>query len=169
MHVPVQLPECIDSQKPAAERYIEDCSQVIAKGLVDGDYAGEILGAAVEVAQRNELHKFVVIPKRWVVERLFAWLEKCRRLWKNCERKLNTSLQFIILGFLAVTAKKIGNRFSVHRDGVNHPPTLLCSGRSGKRCAASTPCAPRAWRIRRRGCVLCHFRLSDFGLDFQGA
>ena len=31
------------------------------------------------------------LPKRWVVERSFAWLEKCRRLWKNCERKLNTS------------------------------------------------------------------------------
>jgi hypothetical protein len=31
------------------------------------------------------------MPKRWVVERSFAWLEKCRRLWKNCERKLETS------------------------------------------------------------------------------
>ena len=38
-----------------------------------------------------KLHTFVVLPKRWVVERSFAWLEKCRRLWKNCERKLNTS------------------------------------------------------------------------------
>ena len=40
---------------------------------------------AVEVVKRNELHTFVVLPKRWVVERSFAWLEKCRRLWKNCE------------------------------------------------------------------------------------
>ena len=39
---------------------------------------------------------FKVIPKRWVVERSFAWLEKCRRLWKNCERKLNTSLHMVI-------------------------------------------------------------------------
>jgi transposase len=30
------------------------------------------------------------MPQRWVVERSFAWIEKCRRLWKNCERKLNT-------------------------------------------------------------------------------
>jgi transposase len=36
------------------------------------------------------------MPKRWVVERPFAWLEKCR-LWKNCERKLETSLQFMTL------------------------------------------------------------------------
>jgi transposase len=67
--------------------------------LVDGGYTGErfedlvfqILGATVKVVKRSELHKFVVIPKRWVVERSFAWLEKCRRLWKNCERKLHTS------------------------------------------------------------------------------
>ncbi|WP_196813011.1 transposase, partial [Bacillus sp. GeD10] len=30
-------------------------------------------------------HKFVVLPKRWIVERTFAWLENYRRLWKNCE------------------------------------------------------------------------------------
>ncbi|MEL6723363.1 MAG: IS5 family transposase, partial [Pseudomonadota bacterium] len=64
--------------------------------MTDGGYTGQrfadavydILGATVEVAKRNELHTFAVIPKRWVVERSFAWLEKCRRLWKNCERKL---------------------------------------------------------------------------------
>jgi transposase len=56
--------------------------------LVDGGYTGEkfankvndILGATVEVVKRNELHKFVVLPKRWIVERSFGWLEKCRRL-----------------------------------------------------------------------------------------
>jgi len=38
----------------------------------------EILGEHVEVqiAKRSELHTFKVIPKRWVVERSFAWLEK---------------------------------------------------------------------------------------------
>ncbi len=75
--------------------------------LVDAGYTGEkfatqikdIIGATVEVIKRSELHSFVVLPKRWVVERSFAWLEKCRRLWKNCERKLNTSLQMIVLSF----------------------------------------------------------------------
>ena len=50
-------------------------------------WGAKLLGAAVEVVKRNELHTFVVLPKRWVVERSFAWLEKCRRLWKNCETK----------------------------------------------------------------------------------
>ena len=79
----------------------------VRKAPVDGGYTGKpfatavqsLLGAAVEVVKRNKLHTFVVLPKRWVVERSFAWLEKCRRLWKNCERKLNTSLQMVALAF----------------------------------------------------------------------
>lgn len=86
----------------------------VEKVLVDGGYTGErfenlvfrILDATVEVAKRNELHKFAVIPKRWVVERSFAWLEKCRRLWKNCERKLHTSEQLIVLAFLSLLLKR---------------------------------------------------------------
>ena len=81
---------------------------------MDGGYTSEpfaeatleTLGAEVEVAKRSELHKFAVIPKRWVVERSFGWLEKCRRLWKNCERKLNTSLQMVVLAFLSLLAKR---------------------------------------------------------------
>lgn len=82
--------------------------------LVDGAYTGErfeemvwkILGARVEVVKRSELHKFAVLPMRWVVERSFAWLEKCRRLWKNCERKLETSMQIITLAFLALLVRR---------------------------------------------------------------
>ena len=68
----------------------------------------EILGqtVTVQIAKRNELHTFKVMPKRWVAERSFAWLEKNRRLWKNCERKLNTGLQWIHLAFLALLLKR---------------------------------------------------------------
>jgi transposase len=82
--------------------------------LADGGYTGEpfakavrtTLGATVEIAKRNELHTFAVIPKRWVVERSFSWLEKCRRLWKNCERKLNSSLNMAVLAFLTLLLKR---------------------------------------------------------------
>jgi transposase len=66
----------------------------------------KIIGADVEIAKRNELHTFEVIPKRWVVELTKAWLEKCRRLWKNCERKLETSLQMVVLAFLSLLLKR---------------------------------------------------------------
>ena len=82
--------------------------------MTDGGYTGtsfadsvrEILGASVEIAKRSELHTFKVMPKRWVVERSFAWLDKCRRLWKNCERYLNTSLQFANLAFLVLLLRR---------------------------------------------------------------
>jgi len=82
--------------------------------LADGGYVGQpfaqavqdMLGATVQIAKRSELHTFAVIPKRWVVERSFAWLEKNRRLWKNCERKLNSTLQFIHLAFLALLLRR---------------------------------------------------------------
>lgn len=86
----------------------------VEKVLVDGGYAGEgfanrirdEIGAAVEVAKRSELRAFAVMPKRWVVERDFAWLEKCRRFWKNCERTLATSLQMVVLAFVSLLLKR---------------------------------------------------------------
>jgi len=88
--------------------------QAVQSILADGGYVGqpfahaveELLGAEVQIAKRSELHTFAVMPQRWVVERSFAWIEKCRRLWKNCERKLNTSLQFIHLAFLALLLRR---------------------------------------------------------------
>ena len=99
------------SDRKGAEAAFERCAddlQSVKSVLADGGYTGEafadevlsILGATVQIAKRNELHTFEVIPQRWIVERSFAWLEKCRRLWKNCERELNTSLQFVHLAFL---------------------------------------------------------------------
>ena len=83
--------------------------------MADGGYTGKpfagevqnLLEASVEVVKRNELHTFVVLPKRWVVERSSAWLERCRRLWKNCERKLDTSLQMVVLAFAVLILKRL--------------------------------------------------------------
>ena len=86
----------------------------VTKALVDGGYTGEpfatgvseLIGAKVEVVKRSELHTFKVIPKRWVVERSFSWLEKCRRLWKNCERLLATSMQMVVLAFVRLLVRR---------------------------------------------------------------
>ena len=80
----------------------------LKKILADGGYTGKkfanavksISGAEVEAVKRNELHTFAVLPKRWIVERTFGWLDKCRRLWKNCERLLQNSFQMISLAFI---------------------------------------------------------------------
>ena len=85
-----------------------DYLDLLKKIMADGGYTGEkfaeavksVCGAEVEVVKRNELHTFVILPKRWIVERTFGWLDKCRRLWKNCERLLHNSLQMIFLAFI---------------------------------------------------------------------
>lgn len=105
------------SDKAGAKEMISERASEFAKVrkvLVDGGYNGkpfaefveEAIGAEVEVAKRSELHKFAVIPRRWVVERSIAWLEKCRRLWKNCERKLITSLAMMRLAFISLLLKR---------------------------------------------------------------
>ena len=87
---------------------------MLKKILADGGYIGKkfadsiksLCEADVEIAKRSELHTFAVIPKRWVVERSFAWLDKCRRLWKNCERKLQNSFQMITIAFIRLLLKR---------------------------------------------------------------
>lgn len=91
----------------------------VTKVLVDGVYAGtrferlvwQIIGAKVAVVKRNGLHTFAVLPQCRIVERSLAWLEKCQRLWKNCERKLETSLQLVVLAFLALLLRRHYNSF----------------------------------------------------------
>ncbi len=105
------------TDRDGALKAIERCKEnlrSVESVLVDGRYTGqpfadgvlERIKATVQVVKRNELHAFVVLPKRWIVERSLAWLEKCRRLWKNCERKLNTSLQMVHLAFLKLLLKR---------------------------------------------------------------
>ena len=86
----------------------------VKKILVDGGYTGQnfadeikrISGAEVEVVKRNVLHAFEVLPKRWIVERSFDWLDKCRRLWKNCERLLQNSFQMFTLAFIRIILRR---------------------------------------------------------------
>ncbi len=74
----------------------------VTKLWADGGYAGPKLEAAlaahglgsiVEIVQRpRETRGFTVLYRRWVVERTFAWMSRCRRLAKDFERTLESSL-----------------------------------------------------------------------------
>ncbi len=98
-------------------RYYRDVTKNLShikKVLVDGGYSGEkfadsiksLTEADIEVAKRNELHTFAVIPKRWVVERSFGWPHKCRRLWKNYERDMQNSFQMVVIAFIRIFLKR---------------------------------------------------------------
>jgi hypothetical protein len=55
----------------------------------------------VEIVKRNDLHKFVVLPNRWIVERTLAWISRNRRLARDFERYARTVAAFVRLAMTA--------------------------------------------------------------------
>ena len=49
----------------------------------------------LEIVKRSDCHKFVVLPKRWIVERTIGWLNRCRRLAKDWECLNRSALAFL--------------------------------------------------------------------------
>ena len=86
----------------------------IAKIIADAGYTGEnfasavfaLIGIDIDIVKRTELHKFAIVPKRCIVERTFGWLEHYRRLWKNCERKLDNTVQMTVLAFISLLLRR---------------------------------------------------------------
>ena len=69
---------------------LDDGGIHLQKIWADGGYAGKLVtwckesyGIDLEIIKRSDKGKFVVLPRRWVVERTFGWLNRYRRLSKN--------------------------------------------------------------------------------------
>ena len=81
----------------------------------DGAYAGQLIdwaeneyGHKLEIIKRNDDVKgFVVLPRRWVVERTFSWLNNCRRLSKDYERLPKTSESLIYLAMIRLMLRRV--------------------------------------------------------------
>jgi transposase len=89
-----------------------DLSHVFA----DRVYRGKQLHAAladcgpwnIEIVQRPQGEKgFQLLPRRWVVERTFAWLGRCRRLQRDCERSIRSSLAWLHLAALRFLVRRL--------------------------------------------------------------
>jgi transposase len=61
----------------------------------------------VEIVKRTELHKFVVLPKRWIVERTLAWISRNRRLVRDFERYARTVAAFIRLAMIRIMLRRL--------------------------------------------------------------
>jgi len=65
---------------------------------------------SVEIVKRSDTAKgFELLPRRWVVERTFAWLNRCRRLAKDFENLNRTALAFIRLASIRLMLRKLSN------------------------------------------------------------
>ena len=81
----------------------------------DGGYAGTLLiwalvvgGWVIELVKKPEgTTTFAVLPKRWIVERTFAWLGRCRRLSKDYEALPATSEAWIYLAMIHLMLKRL--------------------------------------------------------------
>ena len=87
---------------PVTTADIGDRGEIVAHAMQEN------IGCTVDVATRHARHTFEGIPKRWgIEERSFAWLAQCRRLWKLCERTLNTSRHMPVLACVAMCLKRV--------------------------------------------------------------
>ncbi len=80
----------------------------------DGGYRGQLIhwskrtcGRVIQIVKRNELNKFVVLPKRWIVERTFAWLGKYRRLSKDYETLPHSSEAMVYIAMINLMLHRI--------------------------------------------------------------
>jgi len=88
----------------------------IAHAIADGGYQGAATAAEVraetgiplEIVKRSGAGKgFKVLPKRWIVERTFAWLGRCRRLAKDFENLARSHAAFIILAMIRLMLRRL--------------------------------------------------------------
>tara|TARA_R110002124_G_C8790861_1_gene501600 strand:+ start:80 stop:904 length:825 start_codon:yes stop_codon:yes gene_type:complete len=84
--------------------------------FADGGYAGEKLRTALskigewnlEIIRRSDkADGFIILPRRWVVERTFAWLGRSRRLAKDWERTLESAITWLFVAHIRIITKRL--------------------------------------------------------------
>jgi len=62
----------------------------------------------VEIIKRSDKAKgFEVLPRRWVVERTFAWLGRCRRLAKDVEKSIASAEAWIMIAHIRLITRRL--------------------------------------------------------------
>lgn len=82
--------------------------------FADQGYAGQFVhwvrgwyGRTVEIVERHAVGRFVVLPKRWIVERTFSWLGRYRRLSKDYETETDSSETMILIAMINVMLHRL--------------------------------------------------------------
>ena len=84
--------------------------------FADGGYAGDKLKDAlaghgcwtIEIVKRCDTAKgFVLLPRRWVVERTFAWLNRCRRLAKDFEATIKSAVAWVFIAHIRNLTRRL--------------------------------------------------------------
>lgn len=85
----------------------------LLKIFVDGGYkkgviewGKEMFGYVLEVVRRNDRH-FIILPKRWIVERSFGWMNWQRRLSKDYEHSTKSSEAMIFIASINIILNRL--------------------------------------------------------------
>jgi len=91
----------------------------LTKMFADAGYQGPKFAAAlagampqlsVEIIKRSDRAQgFEILPRRWVVERTLAWLNRCRRLAKDFENLTDNALAFLRLAAIRMMLRRLCN------------------------------------------------------------
>jgi transposase len=88
----------------------------IERVFADGGYQGSATATAVralgpwqiEIVKRSDQAVgFEVLPKRWIVERTFGWIGRCRRLAKDYENRTRFAVAYIHLAMIRLMLRRI--------------------------------------------------------------
>src|SRR5271167_4771627 len=89
----------------------------LAKLFADAGYQGPQFATAVaeflphlsiEIVKRSDqANGFVVLPRRWVVERTLAWLNRCRRLGKDWENLNHKARAFLLMASIRLMVRRL--------------------------------------------------------------
>ncbi len=87
----------------------------IERIIGDAGYQGPKMAAAVartgtwkiEIVRRCDRHKFVVLPKRWIVERTMGWISRNRRLARDFERHCRIAAAFVRMAMIRIMLRRL--------------------------------------------------------------
>ncbi len=85
--------------------------RIIGDGGYQGPKMAKVVAATgpwtIEIVKRTDLHRFVVLPKRWIVERTLAWISRNRRLARDFERYARSVEAFIRLAMIRLMLRRL--------------------------------------------------------------
>lgn len=104
-----------DGAKLVLSKLTEKTKERLQKIWADGAYAGQLvewvrehLDALLEIVSRDPAHKgFQVLPRRWVVERTLAWLNRYRRLSKDYDKCIQSSEGTVYIASIHTMMKRL--------------------------------------------------------------
>ena len=89
---------------PVPERIIADAGYQGCKMKVVVARTGAWM---LEIVRRCDRHRFVVLPKRWIMERPLAWISRCRRLARDHERHAGKAAAFVRLAMIRLMLRRL--------------------------------------------------------------